>query len=80
VVALLHFFYVFNDFFAPLIYLSDPNQFTLAVGLAQLNTFYASQYNYLMAAAVMVMLPLIVVFVLTQRFLTEGVAMRGIKA
>ncbi|HWE64152.1 MAG TPA: carbohydrate ABC transporter permease, partial [Chloroflexota bacterium] len=80
VVALLHFFYVFNDFFAPLIYLSDPNQFTLAVGLAQLNTFYASQYNYLMAAAVMVMLPLILVFVLTQRFLTEGIAMSGIKA
>lgn len=80
VVALLHFFYVFNDFFAPLIFLNDPNVFTLAVGLAQLNTFYASQYNYLMAAAVMVMLPLIVVFVVAQRFLTEGIAMTGIKA
>jgi multiple sugar transport system permease protein len=80
VVALLHFLYVFNDFFAPLIYLSDPSRFTLSVGLAQLNTYYASQYNYLMAAAVMVMLPLIAVFVVTQRFLTEGIAMSGIKA
>ena len=80
VVALLHFLYVFNDFFGPLIYLNDPSRFTLSVGLAQLNTFYASQYNYLMAAAVMVMLPLILVFVVTQRFLTEGIAMTGIKA
>jgi len=80
VVALLHFLYVFNDFFAPLIYLNDPSRFTLAVGLAQLNTFYASQYNYLMAAAVLMMLPLILVFVVTQRFLTEGIAMTGIKA
>jgi multiple sugar transport system permease protein len=80
VVALLHFLYVFNDFFAPLIFLSDPSRFTLSVGLAQLNTYYASQYNYLMAAAVMVMLPLIAVFVVTQRFLTEGIAMSGIKA
>jgi multiple sugar transport system permease protein len=80
VVALLHFLYVFNDFFAPLIFLSDPGRFTLSVGLAQLNTYYASQYNYLMAAAVMVMLPLIAVFVVTQRFLTEGIAMSGIKA
>ena len=80
VVALLHFLYVFNDFFAPLIFLSDPSNFTLSVGLAQLNTYYASQYNYLMAAAVLVMLPLIVLFVVTQRFLTEGIAMSGIKA
>ena len=80
VVALLHFLFVFNDFFGPLIYLNDPSRFTLSVGLAQLNTFYASQYNYLMAAAVMVMLPLILVFVVTQRFLTEGIAMTGIKA
>jgi multiple sugar transport system permease protein len=80
VVALLHFLYVFNDFFAPLIFLSDPNDFTLSVGLAQLNTYYASQYNYLMAAAVMVMLPLVAVFVVTQRFLTEGIVMTGIKA
>lgn len=80
VVALLHFLYVFNDFFAPLIYLNDASRFTLAVGLAQLNTFYASQYNYLMAAAVLVMLPLILVFFVSQRFLTEGIAMSGIKA
>ena len=80
VVALLHFLYVFNDFFAPLIYLNDPSRFTLALGLAQLNTYYASQYNYLMAASVMMMLPLILVFIVTQRFLTEGIAMTGIKA
>jgi multiple sugar transport system permease protein len=79
VVALLHFLYVFNDFFAPLVFLSDPGDFTLSVGLAQLNTYYASQYNFLMAGAVMVMLPIVVVFIVMQRFLTEGIAMSGIK-
>jgi ABC-type glycerol-3-phosphate transport system permease component len=34
VMALLHFLYVFNDFFAPLIYLNDPSRRTLAIGLA----------------------------------------------
>src|SRR5205814_350750 len=73
VMALLHFLYVFNDFFAPLIYLNDPSRFTLAIGLAQLNTYYAAQYNDIMAASVMVMIPLIAVFIVTQRYLTEGI-------
>ena len=80
VMALLHFLYVFNDFFAPLIYLSDPSRFTLSIGLAQLNTYYAAQYNDIMAASVMVMIPLIAVFIVAQRYLTEGIALSGIKA
>ena len=80
VMALLHFLYVFNDFFAPLIYLNDPSRFTLAIGLAQLNTFYAAQYNDIMAASVMVMIPLIAVFIVAQRYLTEGIVLSGIKA
>jgi multiple sugar transport system permease protein len=80
VMALLHFLYVFNDFFAPLIYLNDPSRFTLSIGLAQLNTYYAAQYNDIMAASVMVMIPLIAVFIVAQRYLTEGIALSGIKA
>jgi multiple sugar transport system permease protein len=48
--------------------------------LAQLNTFYAAQYNDIMAASVMVMIPLIAVFIVAQRYLTEGIVLSGMKA
>jgi multiple sugar transport system permease protein len=52
----------------------------LSIGLAQLNTYYAAQYNDIMAASVMVMIPLIAVFIVAQRYLTEGIVLSGMKA
>ncbi|MEM7629469.1 MAG: carbohydrate ABC transporter permease [Planctomycetota bacterium] len=80
VVALFHFMFVWNDFLGPLIFLRDRDQFTLALGLQ----LYQSQagnvpWNLLMGASFLVMLPVIVVFLLTQRTFVEGVATSGLK-
>jgi multiple sugar transport system permease protein len=80
VVVLLHFTYMWNDFLAPLIFLTHRDQFTLALGLFQ----YQSQagntsWNLLMAASTMVVAPVLLVFFLTQRTFVQGVSAEGLK-
>ncbi len=80
VVALFHFIYVWNDFVGPLIFLTDRDQFTLALGLQ----LYQSQsgntpWNLLMAASALMISPLVVLFMLTQRTFVQSVATEGLK-
>jgi multiple sugar transport system permease protein len=80
VVALFHFLYAWNDFLGPLIYLTDQKHFTLALGLQ----FYQSQHggtewNMLMAACTIVVLPVIILFFFTQRTFIQGIAVTGMK-
>jgi multiple sugar transport system permease protein len=70
---------VWNDLLNPLIYLSDPNKFTASLGLASFTGLYSSQWGYLMAAAVVVIAPMIILFAIAQRFIMEGIALSGIK-
>jgi ABC-type glycerol-3-phosphate transport system permease component len=70
-----------QDFQGPLIYLSTENNYVLQLGLI---IFKASgggvpQWHYLMAASVMVMLPVLILFFIGQRYFTEGVTLTGIK-
>ena len=80
VVALFHFIYVWNDFVGPLIFLTDRDQFTLALGLQ----LYQSQagntpWNLLMAASTLMISPLVVLFMLTQRTFVQSGATEGLK-
>jgi multiple sugar transport system permease protein len=81
VVALFQFMGTWNDFLGPLIYLTDQDDFTLALGLQ----FFQSksggtQWHYLMAASTLIVLPVIVLFFLAQRTFIEGISMSGLKA
>ena len=78
-VGLFQFFFQWNDFFGPLIYLNAPNTYTLALGLTHFIGSYSTQWNFLMAATVIVVLPPIVVFFVGQRYFVEGVTLTGIK-
>jgi multiple sugar transport system permease protein len=80
-VALFAFMHHWNDFLAPLIYLQDPQQYTLALGLQQLQGTQGTttEWNILMAGSVLVVLPVIVLFFLTQRTFIQGIATTGIK-
>ena len=80
-VALFHFLYVWNDFFAPLVFLTDPNDFTLALGLHQFQSSHggATPWNQMMAAATLITLPVIALFFFCQRFFVQGVTMSGMK-
>ena len=68
-----------QDFMGPLIYINDPEKQTLEVGLRSYQSLAGSQFHLVMAASVMVTLPLIVLFFLTQRFFVKGIVMSGIK-
>ena len=80
VVGLFAFMGTWNDFLGPLIYLQRPEQFTLALGLQNLQSQQGgTPWEQLMAASVLVILPVIVLFFFTQRTFIEGIATSGIK-
>jgi len=75
------FTFIFNwrDFMGPLIYLNDPNKQTLEVGLNTYRTLTNQQWELIMAGSVLVMLPLVVIFLFSQRYVVKGVVMSGFK-
>ena len=80
VVALFTFMAVWNDFLGPLVYLQRPEQYTLALGLQTFQSQHGgTQWNLLMAASTLVILPIILLFFLTQRTLIQGIATTGMK-
>jgi len=79
-VALFEFLFCFNDFFGPLLYTSEnSSNWTLSLGLAQFRTVYQVQWNLTMAATLLFMAPVIIVFFLAQRAFVEGVTLTGVK-
>jgi len=82
VVALFTFLGAWNDFLGPLIYLTDERDFTLALGLEAMKTSQsgATEWNYMMAASTLVILPVITLFFIAQRSFIEGIALTGTKA
>ncbi len=78
-VGLFTFMFTWNDFFAPLIYVTDPKKLTLAVGLRTFQTQYTAQYNLMMAAALVAMIPTVLLFFLAQKKFIEGITFSGIK-
>lgn len=68
-----------NDFLWPLIVMTSEKKYTLTVALANLSGEYVTEYGLLMAGAVIVVLPIIVIYLFTQRFIIESFAHTGIK-
>ncbi len=78
-VAVFTFQAAWNDFLAPLIFLHDQSLYTLQLGLSLFRGAYDVQWAYLMAASLVVTLPVIVIFFLAQRSFIEGVGFAGTK-
>ncbi len=68
-----------NDFLGPLIYLQTDDVHTLAIGLQAFRSTHDIQFNLLMAAAIMTVIPVVLLFFAFQRFFIEGVTMGSIK-
>lgn len=62
-----------NDYLNPLLYLHDDSKFTLPLGLAFFQNQYVNQLEYMMPMALLSLLPLLLVYILAQRYLIEGV-------
>ena len=79
-VAIFSVLYTWNDYFLPLLYLSEnPDSWVTSIGLSQFRSLHQVQWNLTMAATVLVMLPVIVVFFLAQKAFVEGVTLTGVK-
>jgi len=79
-VALFNFIYAWNDFYGPLVYLAQsPDSQTLSVALSAFRGIHHVDWNLTMAAALIFMLPVIVIFFLAQRVFIEGITLTGVK-
>lgn len=79
VVGMFAFMNTWNDFLGPLIYLNSDDKYTVALGLQLFIGSYRAEWQLMMAAACLVVIPAIIVFMLGQRYLIEGITMTGVK-
>ncbi|MEZ4865033.1 MAG: carbohydrate ABC transporter permease [Caldilineaceae bacterium] len=77
--AILSFIHHWNEFLRPLIYLGRPELRTLALGLQAFRGEYQLAWNYMMAVALIMLLPILILFFLAQRQFVQGIVMTGIK-
>ncbi len=78
-VTLFTFMFVWNDYFGPLIYLSDPEQWTIALGLRAFQSQYSGRFDLMMAASLLTMIPTLLIFFFAQNSFIEGITFSGIK-
>jgi multiple sugar transport system permease protein len=78
--AMFHFFYTWNDYFGPVLYTSENEaNWPVAIGLASFRSLHHVQWNLVMAATVLVMIPVLVLFFLAQKAFVQGVTLTGVK-
>jgi len=79
IVTVFTFTAVYNDFMGPLLFLNDQAKFTIAVGLATFVSSVGSEWNLLMAASTVTIVPLLIIYYFAQRQMIGGIASFGIK-
>ena len=68
-----------NDFQRPLIFLNDDSLWTLSMGLAKFQGTYVTQWNQMMAGALITMVPVLVLYIFAQKYYVQGLVMSGLK-
>jgi multiple sugar transport system permease protein len=78
-VAIFAFIRNWNNFLYPLIYLNDMEKYTLQLGLNMYRGQYYTEFHLMMAVALLVLVPVIVVFFVAQKYFIQGIALTGLK-
>ena len=78
-VAIFAFMRSWNDFIGPLVFLGSDDLYTLSLAASMLKSNYDPNWSVLMALAVIMILPVFIVFFMMQKYFIRGVAMSGIK-
>ena len=78
-VAIFEFIARWRDYIGPLIYLSDQKQYTLSLGIYEYRSQYGAEWGLLMAASVLITMPIILLFFFLQKIFVQGIALTGIK-
>jgi ABC-type glycerol-3-phosphate transport system permease component len=77
-VAIFSIIHHWNDFFLPLVYLQDTSKWTMAIGLQGFKDLYSTSWNLMMAASTAMIIPLLLLFFLAQRYFVSGIQLSGI--
>lgn len=77
--AIFSFLGQWNNFFVPNIFLSTPEKMTIPLLLNQFRGLYVTDWTLMMAAATIAVIPLLVIYIVGQRYIIEGVALTGLK-
>lgn len=78
-IAIFSFQGSWNDLLGPLMYLNESNKFTLQLGLAMFNGALKVEWGALMAASLLVLLPVLILFFVCQKYFVEGISFTGTK-
>jgi ABC-type glycerol-3-phosphate transport system permease component len=76
--AILHFVFFWNDFLGPLIYLQTEDNKTMSLGLLGFKGQYEQDWNFMMASALTMVLPIVIIVLVGQRYFRRGISMTGI--
>ena len=76
---LIGFIHNWNELLRPVLYISSSELRTVTIGLTSFQNEYGAQWNLLLSGAVISILPLLVVYILAQRYVVEGIATTGLK-
>jgi ABC-type glycerol-3-phosphate transport system permease component len=78
-IAIFNFQGVWNDFLYPLVFLHKQSNYTIALGLNFFRSTYTVHWGYLMAASIVALLPMVIIFFIAQRYFIQGITFTGIK-
>ena len=77
--AIFTFMWSWNDLLNPLIYVSKLDQLTLTIGMSLFQNQYGGKWTLMMAAAVVSILPILIIFFMAQKYFIRGIALTGVK-
>lgn len=78
-ITIFTFMSTFSDFLGPLLYANNSDHYTLSLGLYSFMNEHTVDWAGMMAAATLLMIPVLVVFVFCQRYLMDGISTSGLK-
>ena len=76
---MIRFMGIWNSFLSPMLYINDPKKMTLPLYIRYFEGAYSTDWNYMMAASSITIFPMVIIYLLTQRYLTEGIMLGGVK-
>lgn len=76
-IGIMSFNGAWNDFLGPLLYITSEDMYTLQIGLQSFQSQSATQWNYLMAGATLVMIPTVLLFFFAQKYFIQGMDLTG---
>jgi multiple sugar transport system permease protein len=77
--SVFSFQFSYNDLLNQVIYLNSAEKYTVQLGLASFKGSYSTRYDLLMAASMFAMVPVLVIYAFSQKYIVKGIVMTGIK-